>query len=247
MAEFKAAYINELYKLSKRKKITVSVIMSLSVIAVGALITCTVNSFMGINLAGKSEFSIMMLPVFVNIVIPLFAAFVCIDIFCGELSGGTIKTTLLAPASRLKVFLAKTAAATTFSTAMLMFAMLVSFAVSVVIGHTEFKVLRIFAAYIVSAVPLCAVCLMAALVCNIAKGSGMSFMLCFIVFMVFKTFEVIYPAYSTFFFTSGLSMYVLVYAPLIGFAKLLRMLLVSAGWCIMLFSAGYMVFETKEI
>ena len=72
MHNLKAAYINELYKLSKRKKLVVAALLCLAIIAVAAVITCTVNNFMGINLTGNYEFSVMVLPVFLNIVIPLF-------------------------------------------------------------------------------------------------------------------------------------------------------------------------------
>ena len=53
MHNLKAAYINELYKLSKKKKLVVAALLCLAIIAVAAVITCTVNNFMGINLTGN--------------------------------------------------------------------------------------------------------------------------------------------------------------------------------------------------
>ena len=247
MHNFKAAYINELYKISKRKKITAAAIMCLIVIAAGACISCTVNNFMGINITGKSEFSLMILPVFTNAVIPLFTAFVCIDMFCGEVSANTLKTTLLTPVPRIKVYSAKVCAAFTFAAAMLLFTMAVSFLTSVVIGHTQFKIIKIILSYVISIIPLAAFCTLAVAVANIAKGSGSSFMLCVVIFLVFKILEIFNPAYSSLFFTSGLNMYVLLNAPFIVFTKLIRLVIISVGYIVMLFSAGFMLFDRKEI
>lgn len=247
MFNFKAAYINELYKLSKRKKIAVASVLCLVIIALCAVITCTVNNFMGINLTGNYEFSIMVLPLFINIVIPLFTIFICIDMFCAEYNTNTMKTVLLSPASRLKIFCAKICAALTVIATMMLMVMLASFVVSLIIKHTQFGFIKILISYIISMVPLAAVCLLAVFVSNLMKGSGSSFLVCVIMLLAFKALEVLYPSASSFFFTSATNMYVLVNAPLVGIAKILRLLLISIGYIIMFFSAGYALFENKEI
>ena len=58
MNRFRAAYINELYKLSKKKKITVAAILSVAAVCIGGLIVLGVNNFIGINVTGKSEFGV---------------------------------------------------------------------------------------------------------------------------------------------------------------------------------------------
>ena len=65
--------------------------------------------------------------------------------------------------------------------------------------------------------------------------------------MVFKILEIFNPAYSSLFFTSGLNMYVLLNAPFIVFTKLIRVVIISVGYIVMLFSAGFMLFDRKEI
>ncbi len=247
MHNLKAAYINELYKLSKKKKLVVAALLCLAIIAVAAVITCTVNNFMGINLTGNYEFSVMVLPVFLNIVIPLFTIFICIDMFCAEYSSNTMKTALLSPASRLKIFCAKIGAALTVIASMLLLIMFSSFIVSIFIRHTHFSFIKILISYIISMIPLTVICLLAVLVSNLMKGSGSSFLVCVIALLAFKAFEVIYPAASSFFFTSGINMYVLINARLVGIAKVIRLMLISVGYIIMLFAGGFALFESKEI
>ena len=247
MNNFMAAYIDELIKMSKKKKITAALILSISVIVVAAVLICTLSSFMGMNLTGRSEFSLTVLPVMVNAVIPLFIVFAAIDMFCSEYSAGTIKITLLNPVSRVKIYTAKLASLMTFAAAMLVFSMVASFIVGVLIRHTDFAVFKILASYAVSLFPLLVIAALASLIANITKGSGSSFMLCLIVYIAVKVFELLNPQLASFFFTSGMSIYVLLNAPLISFAKLMRMILIDLGFAVMLFAAGYALFENKEI
>ncbi len=247
MHKFKSAYINELVKMSKKKKITAALVLTTVIIAIGAILICTLSSFMGMNLTGRSEFSLVVLPVMVNAVVPLFIAFAAIDMFCGEYSAATIKITLLNPVSRVKIYLAKLAALMTFAGVMLAFAMVVSFFVSVIIGHTELAAVKIFVSYIISLFPILVVVTLAMLLANMAKGSGSAFMLCLLVYAAVKICELLNPNLSGFFFTSGMNIYVLINAPLISFAKIIRMLLIDAGLATMLFSAGYYMFDKKEI
>lgn len=247
MAQFKAAFINELFKISKKKKITAAAVLCLAVIALGAVVSCLAGSFLGLNLTGRSEFSIMLLPIFNYVIIPLFTIFICIEEFGGEYTAGTTKTTLLSPVSRFKIFSAKICSMGAFILAFLIFAMLVSFITALIIRQTELNIIGILGAYLISFLPLLVVGLMAALISNTVRGSGAAFMLCLIVYLVLKALELLNPAYSIFFFTSGLNMYILLSAPLISFAKIFRIVAMLFGYGIMLFCAGYFLFDRKNI
>ena len=238
MYNFKCAYINELVKMSKKKKITAALVMTVATIALGAILICTLSSFMGMNLTGRAEFSLTVLPIMVNVIIPLFIAFAAIDMFCGEYSASTIKMTLLAPVSRTKIYLAKLSALMTFAGAMLAVSMIVSFLTSVLIHKTEFAILKVFFSYAVSLFPLLVIAALAEFISNIARGSGSAFMLCLLVYATVKICELLFPDAAGFFFTSGMNIYILVNAPLISFAKLVRMVLIDMGLFAMFFSAG---------
>ena len=114
MKALKASYINELYKLSKKKKITVCAVLIVAATALGGMITTLFGNFMGISIMGRSAFVTVVLSVMNQTLIPLFTIFVCADMFAGEFSDRTMKQTLTRPASRGKVYLAKLLAAATF-------------------------------------------------------------------------------------------------------------------------------------
>lgn len=247
MHNFKAAFMNELYKISKRKKITVAAIVTFAIIALGALLTSTVSNFAGINLTGNSEFALLCLPVFVYIAVPLFIIFVTNDLFCGEFSDNTVKTTLLTPATRVQIFSAKVCVVLVFAAYMLALAMVLGFVVGVIIGQTEYAFIRIFFSYLLSLLPIGVIVAMAALISNLAKGSGSSFLICVAVYILSGAAGLIYPSAVSFLPTGSMGMYILLGAPLISFGKIIRLLLICIGYSVMLYAAGISVFDAREI
>lgn len=247
MSNLKAAYINELYKISKKKKIVVAAILSLAAVVFAGLIVSGVKNFMGINVTGSSDFSIIVLSVLNYTLIPLFTAFICIDMFGGELVEHTIKMTLTRPVSRFKVFLAKTLAAATFILANLLFVMVISILLSLVIGNSSLSIKDIILAYITSFFPLCVFALMVIFISNLTKGTVSAFLLSILVFLVFLGVGFFNPAIKSFFFTSTFDWYILFLGSYINIQKILRTALILLGYGIALFSAGYVLFERRQV
>ena len=71
MERLKAAYINEIFKISKKKKITVALIFSALSVIVLAIVVYSLNNFAGIRVTGSSEFSIMVLTILSYSIFPL--------------------------------------------------------------------------------------------------------------------------------------------------------------------------------
>lgn len=252
MYSLKAAYLNELYKISKKKKIVVAAILSIAAIIVAALIVSSINNFMGIRLGGT--FSIMVLSVLNHTLIPLFTAFLCIDMFGGELLDGTIKFTLTRPATRLKVYLSKMLAVGTFILANLLFIMVLSFVLSVFVKGvgTDFvqvamSFVPILLAHIASFFPLFVFALLVMVISNIVRGTTGAFLLTVLVYLVFLGLQIGFSGYQSFFFTSLFDWYNLFLGSYINYHKIFRVLLIFIGFGTMLFGAGYYLFEKKQI
>lgn len=84
MAVFRAALVNEIEKLYKKKKVLVAILLSLAVIVIGQLAIVGVRSGFGLRGAGSIEFPILVLSLVVNTILPLITALVAIDSFSGE-------------------------------------------------------------------------------------------------------------------------------------------------------------------
>src|SRR5690606_82305 len=125
VAGFKAAFANELVKLSKKKKIILAAILSILAILIGQAAVTAVQMGFGLRVAGSAEFPLLVLPVFTYTILPMFATFVAIDMFNGEYMANTMKLTLTRPVSRFGVFCAKTGNIALFIMGNLLFVMII--------------------------------------------------------------------------------------------------------------------------
>ncbi|WFA09103.1 ABC transporter permease subunit [Tissierella sp. Yu-01] len=247
MQILKAVYINEIFKISKKKKIAVSFIFSVLSVVIAAIVVYSLNNFAGIRVTGSSEFSIMVLDVLIYSLFPLFTAFICIDMFAGEFADHTIKFTLTGHASRLKVFVGKIAAIATFLMINLIFVMILSVVVSLFISGSMLNILKVLMAYIMAFLPVFIFALVVVLISNTTRGTTSAFLLSIFMFLVFNGLGFAFPHLKSFLFTSTFDWYRLILGSYINFSKILRVFLILIGYAIMLFAAGYYQFEKKDI
>jgi len=247
MQPLKAVYINELFKISKKKKINAGLVLSVISVVAAAVAVYIINSFAGIRVTGSSEFSIMVLTVLSYTLFPLFTAFVSIDLFAGEFVDNTIRLILTRPASRFKIFLGKTLAIATFIIANLFFVMILTIIASLIINGFAINIPRIFLSYVMAFFPVFIFALVVVLVSNISKGATSAFMLSVFVFLLFNGLCLLLPAVKSFLFTSAIDWYRLILGSYINFSKIFRIFLVLLGYGIMLFGAGYYLFEKRDI
>lgn len=234
-------------KFQKKKKITAALILSVLSVIVAAIVEYSLNNFAGIRVTGNSEFSIMILTVLSYSLFPLFAAFICIDMFAGEFADHTIKFTLTGPASRFKVFLGKILAISAFIICNLIIVMVLSVAISFFIGSNIPNFLKILISYIMVFLPIFIFALLVILISNITRGTTSAFMLSIFVFLVFNGLNLAFPQIRSFLFTSSLNWYRLILGSYINYSKIFRIFLILLGYGIMLFTAGYYLFEKKDI
>lgn len=247
MQTLKAAYINEIFKMSKKKKITAALIFSFFSVVVTAIAVYAINNFAGISITGSSEFSIIVLTVLSYTFFPLFTAFICIDMFAGEFADHTIKFTLTGPASRVKVFWGKILGIASFIMANLILVMFLTLVVSLFINRSMPNFFKILIAYIMEFFPIFIFALAVVLISNIAKGTTSAFMLSVLVFLVFNGVGLAFPYLKSLLFTAAFDWYRLALGSYINFSKILRVFLILLGYGIMLFTAGYYLFENKDI
>lgn len=247
MQTIKAVYINEIFKISKKKKITAALIFSLLSVIAAAIAEYSLNNFAGIRVTGSSEFSIMILTILSYSLFPLFTAFICIDMFAGEFADHTIKFTLTGPASRVKVFLGKILAISTFIICNLIFVMVLSVVASLFINSNVPNLMKIIISYIMAFLPIFIFALVVVMISNITRGTTSAFMLSIFVFLIFNVLSLVFPQIRSFLFTSGFDWYRLILGSYINYSKILRIFLILFGYGIMLFASGYYLFEKKDI
>ncbi|HZK83934.1 MAG TPA: ABC transporter permease [Desulfosporosinus sp.] len=249
MAVFQAALINEIEKLYKKKKALVAIFLSLAVIVIGQLAIVGVRSGFGLRGAGSVEFPMLVLSVVVNTILPLFTALVAIDSFSGEYSQNSMRITLTRPVSRFKIFSAKITSIVLFILAtlllLLIFSMLAGFIFNTN-SATWDSLLRTVFSYIVSLFPMVVLALGIVLLANVFKSGISVFFVSILAFIVLKVLGVVFSQYSSLFMTTQLDWYNLFLVNSFPVGKIVRQFLLMLGSGIMLFTAGFYLFDKKE-
>jgi ABC-2 type transport system permease protein len=249
MAVFQAALVNELEKLYKKKKATVAILLSLAIIVVGQLVILGVRSGFGLRGAGSVEFPMLVLSVVVNTILPLFTALVAIDSFSGEFSQNIIRTTLTMPVSRFKIFTAKITAIAVFILVNLLLLLIFSVLAGVLFNVNSFTFggfAGTVLSYLVTLIPMLVLALGTVLIANIFKSGTSVFFASILVFILLKVLGMVLSRYSSLFVTSLLDWYNLWLASSFPIGKIFRQLLIMVGYAIMLFTAGFYLFDKKE-
>ncbi|TGE36377.1 ABC transporter permease [Desulfosporosinus fructosivorans] len=249
MAVFQAALVNEIERLIKKKKALVAVLLSLAVIVIGQLGIVGVRSGFGLRGAGSVEFPMLVLSVVVNTILPLFTALVAIDSFSGEFSQNSMRITLTRPVSRFKIFSAKITAIVLFILAILLllliFSMLAGFIFNTNSASLDSLARTVFS-YIVSLLPMVVLALGIVLLANVFKSGISVFFVSILIFIVLKVLGVVFSQYSSLFMTTQLDWYNLFLVNSFPLGKIVRQFLIMIGSGIMLFTAGFYLFDKKE-
>ncbi|MFS0726393.1 ABC transporter permease [Paenibacillus sp. 1P07SE] len=250
MAGFKAAFLNEIFKLVKRKKMNAAAILAILAVVVGQVAVSAVKHGFGLRLAGGTEFPLVVLSAFSYTLLPLFAAFVAIDMFNGEYSSNTMKITLTRPVSRLGVFSAKVIAIALFIAVNLAFVMVLSLSAGLIFNPWSggwLGIARVVLSYAVTFLPVFVFILLVVLLANVVRGGLSVFFLSVLLFVGFMFLGIIIPGSSSFLVTSMFDWHTLWISEKPGVFKIVRQGLIMSGFGVMLFTAGYALFDRKDI
>ncbi|WP_159887824.1 ABC transporter permease [Paenibacillus puerhi] len=250
MAGFKAAFINEAVKLLKKKKLIAAAILSILAVLIGQIAVTAIKHGLGLRVVGSTEFPLVVLSMFAYTILPLFSTFVAIDMFNGEFSSNTMKITLTRPVSRLGVFSAKVLNLALFIMANLLFVMVLSLVAGFLFNMSSSSLIgigRVILSYVATFFPVFVFALLVVLLSNWLRGGLAVFFLAIITFIAFNFLGIVFSSYSSFFITSMFDWYTLWIAESINAFKIFRQLLIMSGCGIMLFTAGYYLFDRKDI
>ncbi|RKD25021.1 hypothetical protein BEP19_04120 [Ammoniphilus oxalaticus] len=250
MPGFKAAFLIELVKLSKKKKIIAAAILSILAVTVGQVAVTVIKHGFGLRIVGSAEFPLVVLSILIYTILPLFSTFVAIDMFNGEFASNTMKISLTRPVSRFGVFSAKVSTLALFILANLLFVMIISVIAGLLFNPSTADLLgltRVLFAYLSSFLPVFIFSLLVVFLSNLLRGGLAVFFLSIIVFILFNALGIVFASYSSFFITSMFDWYSLWISETINGFKIFRQILIMLGSGIMFFTAGFYLFDRKEI
>jgi len=100
--------------------------------------------------------------------------------------------------------------------------------------------------YMVSLLPMVVLALGIVLLANVLKSGTSVFFVSILIFIVLKVLGVVFSQYSSLFMTTQLDWYNLFLVNSFPLGKILRQFLIMIGSGIMLFTAGFYLFDKKE-
>lgn len=249
MQPFVANLKNELFKLSRRKKYIVFLILGALVCVGSALRVLAADLILDEALPREllvggltGENLLFLLLLF----LPLMALMGCCDLFAGEQADHTLRFSLMRPVGKGKLFFSKAAAVFLLCLFDLVVLLAVSAAAQLIMGGGSKGVARSVASGLLDLVPLAVLILFFCLINQLVKGSGLAVLVCLAVYVALVVVGTYVPAAGGLLFTGYLRWHNLWVGVTLPFKAMLTRIGILAGYGLVFGSCGYLLFDRKE-
>lgn len=245
-----ANIINETQKLYLRKKTIVLFVITALIPIAAAGILSIFQSNIGIIPVNSNQFSLFILGIFTNYILPLLITMAAVDMFSGEFNDRTIKSVFLRPISRFKIYLSKITCIGVYIILNLLLLFIVSSIAGLFLqggGSTFTSLLRGLSAYVVSIIPMVGIGIVVAFISQLFKSSSGALVVSIIIYIALTVISRLFPAISRSFLTSYSDWYLLWIGSSIMVWKILNAFIVILSYSMIFFSAGFYLFDRREI
>lgn len=249
MQPFLANVKNELFKLRKRKKYLVFLILGILVCGGSALRVLLSDLILDQEVPRKlllGNLAVENLLFLLLVFLPLIALMGACDLFAGETSDHTLRFSLMRPIGKGKLFFSKAAAVWLVCLFDLIVLLAVSALVQVLMGGGGEGVARSFLSGLLDMIPMAVLVLFFCLLNQLMKGSGLAVLTCLVVYVVLVAVGTYVPAAGGLLFTGYLRWHNLWVGVTLPFLSLLTRIGILAGYGLVFACLGYLLFERKE-
>ena len=249
MQPFAASVKNELFKLRKRKKYLVFLIIGALLCVGSALRVLLANLILDeeiprkLLLGGLTGENLLFLLV---IFLPLMALMGSCDLFAGEQGDHTLRFSLVRPVGKGKLFFSKAAAVFLLCLFDLAVLLGISMLAQVVLGGGTDGILRCVASGLLDLAPLAVLILFFCFLNQVFKGSGLAVLVCLVVYIVLVVIGTYVPVAGGLLFTGYLRWHNLWVGVALPFWSLLTRVGILAGDGLVFACLGYLLFDRKE-
>ncbi|UQZ83534.1 ABC-2 family transporter protein [Paenibacillus konkukensis] len=251
MSGFKANVINEMIKLCLRRKSLCFMALTALLPAAGAILVSRFQSGLGVTAATAADFPIWMLGLFAGLLLPLFIFMAASDMFPGELENGTAKLVLTWPVTRLNIFASKHVSMVLyiciFIALGLLSSVLASFFLEAGGSGRAAGLTQSLLAYGAAVVPLAAIGFAAMLLAQGFKSGSGALTLCILLYGLAKLAGLLYPQFVVYSPTDYTDWYMLWIGGAVAWGKIFGIASLLAGWGLICFSAGYFIYDKKQL
>ena len=250
MESFKATLTNEVFKLYKKKKAIVIIILAVGIIVAVQILNMALRGGLGIMGSSAAGFPFTVLSLFSSTVLPLFTALAVIDVFTGELSHDTLKIVVTKPVTRFRIYLAKLTAVAVFILISLLIVMVLSVITTLMFQSPALTVswfAKVMAAYLVTLIPMLTLAIIIAFPANVFKSSSGVFFLSMILFLLLRAIGIVFTVISGILFTSLLDWYKLWIVSAVPLGMIIRQTVVLLAYILIFLALGFRRFDRKDL
>lgn len=244
-----ANMLNETEKLWTRRKTKGFLLLTLLIPIIFAILLALLQNKTGVIGGLGSNLPMMMLSLFTLALLPLFLFMTATDSFSGEVSAGTLKLVLVRPITRTKVFASKVAAIA-FYIAVHLVVLWISSIVSgwlVPGGEITGSLLDSMKAYTAAFVPMMAIGLITVFIAQCFSNSTGAMTLSIFIYIAAKLLPFIFPQVSVWSVFSYTNWYALWVGNGVPISKLFNSFVLLLSYCIMAYTAGWVLFDRKQL
>ena len=249
MQPFIASVKNELFKLGRRKKYLVFLILGALICVASALRVLAADLILGqevprdVLLGGLTGENLLFLLL---VFLPLIALMACCDLFAGERADHTVRFSLMRPVGKGKLFFSKAAAA--FLLCALELAVLtgISALAQLILGGGGAGIPQALLSAVLDLIPVAVLVLFFSLMNQAVKGGGLAVLLCLVSYILLVVAGTYVPVAGGLLFTGYLRWHNLWVGVTLPFWSLLTRIGILAGYGLVFACLGCLLFERKE-
>ena len=249
MERFFANLSNELFKLRKRKKYLVFLILGSAICVASALRVLIVNYITDGGVSRQAMLGGLMssnLTFLLLLFLPLMAIMATCDLFVGEQVDHTIRFSLMRPVGKGKIFFSKAAAAFLLCAFDLAVMYVVTTLTQVCLGGGTEGILTSLGASLLDLIPLAVLVLFFSLINQLVKGSSLTVLLCVVCYIGLLILGTYTPAVGGLVFTGYLRWHNLWIGITLPLLSLLPRIGLLAGYGLVFGCCGYLLFDRRE-
>jgi ABC-2 type transport system permease protein len=246
----KQSTINELVKLLARKKTSFFLLLSALLPFIGLPIVMKLQSGLGIMAVSNVQYPITVLNILTLFVLPLMMFMSLSDMFSGEFGDKTIRSVLVRPVSRLKIFSSKLLAMFVLITGQLLLGWMGSVLATFFLpasANLMGGIAEAALAYAVAALPMFALCMAAAFITQFFRNASGALAICIVLYAAAKLITFVYPQFTVLSPTSYTDWHELWIGSVISTAKITTIFSLLLGCGILFYTSGYYFFDKKEV
>jgi len=250
MSLLMSSTINEIAKLTARKKTSFFLLLVALVPFLGLPVVMRLQSGLGVTGVTADQYPIAILNVLTTVILPLIMFMFASDIYSGEFGDRTVRAVLLRPVSRLKIFSSKLLAMFILISAGLIIGFVGAAIASFMLPESAnwmSGIAEAAIAYAVAAIPLFALGTVAVFIAQFFKNASGTLAICILFYAAAKLLPFVFPDVMAFSPTAYTDWYQLWIGSAFSAERIVTIFSFLLGCSIIFYTFGYYLFDKKEV